>query len=159
RNFEILMRNRLTLAILVGCPLAVIAMFAVLFRPGAFRIDHPNPTSTLMILFWVSFSAFFFGLTYGLLEISTEMPIFRRERLVNLRILPYVLSKVAVLLPVLCTVLAVELVTLRLFDRLPAGGLDVYGPVFVSVLLCGCSAMAMGLLASASVSDPVQATL
>jgi hypothetical protein len=37
--------------------------------------------------------------------------------------------------------------------------MDVYGPVFISVLLCGCSAMAMGLLASASVSDPVQATL
>ena len=35
RTFEILVRNHLTLAILVGSPALVVAMFAILFRPGA----------------------------------------------------------------------------------------------------------------------------
>src|SRR6516225_8099167 len=36
RNAEILVRNRLTLAILLGSPVLVTAMMAVLFQPGAF---------------------------------------------------------------------------------------------------------------------------
>ena len=33
-----------------------------------------------MILFWVAFGGFFFGLTYGLLQICTEFAVLRRER-------------------------------------------------------------------------------
>jgi ABC-type multidrug transport system ATPase subunit len=69
RNFEILTRNTLTLAILVGAPVLIIAMFAILFRPGAFDLADPSPGASIMILFWVAFGSFFFGLTYGLLQI------------------------------------------------------------------------------------------
>ncbi|MBM0202238.1 ABC transporter ATP-binding protein [Micromonospora sp. STR1s_5] len=41
RNTEIVARNRLTLAILLGSPLLVLGMFALLFRPGAF--ERPDP--------------------------------------------------------------------------------------------------------------------
>ena len=54
-----------------------------------------------MIGFWVVFAAFFFGLTYGLLQICTERTILRRERLVGLRLGAYVASKVTVLVPFL----------------------------------------------------------
>ena len=94
RTLEILVRNRLTLAILVGSPALVVAMFAVLFRPGAFDFQDPSPSSMVMIGFWVVFAAFFFGLTYGLLQICTERTILRRERLVGLRPGAYVASKV-----------------------------------------------------------------
>ena len=60
-------------------------MFAVLFRPGAFDSTDPSPSSMVMIGFWVVFGAFFFGLTYGLLQIVTERTILRREHLVGLR--------------------------------------------------------------------------
>src|SRR6266545_2550356 len=116
RNAEILVRNRLTLAIVLGSPLLVVAMLAVLFQPGAFDFAHPSPSATVMILFWVAFGGFFFGLTYGLLQICTELPIVRRERLVNLRIVPYVLSKVAVLMPLLLLVIVVMLGILRAAD-------------------------------------------
>jgi ABC-type multidrug transport system ATPase subunit len=159
RTFETLLHNRLTLAILVGSPLMVISMFAVLFRPGAFDPASPSPSATLMILFWVAFAPFFFGLTYGLLMICTEVPIFRRERLVNLCIAPYVAAKVTVLFPVLTVVVVLMVCVLRLFDRLPAGGLDLYGPLTVTLLLEGLAAIALGLLASAAVTRPEQATL
>ncbi len=101
RTLETLVRNPVTLAILLGSPALVVAMFAVLFRPGAFAFDDPSPSSMVMIGFWIVFAAFFFGLTYGLLQICTEQTILRRERLVGLRLGAYVMSKVTVLVPFL----------------------------------------------------------
>ena len=101
RTLETLVRNRLTLAILVGSPALVVGMFAILFRPGAFDFQDPSPSSMVMIGFWVVFAAFFFGLTYGLLQICTERTILRRERLVGLRLGAYVASKVTILVPFL----------------------------------------------------------
>jgi ABC-type multidrug transport system ATPase subunit len=159
RNAEILVRNRLTLAIVLGSPLLVVAMLAVLFQPGAFDLANPSPSATVMILFWVAFGGFFFGLTYGLLQICTELPIVRRERLVNLRIVPYVLSKVAVLMPLLLLVIVVMLGILRAADRLPAVGFSTYGSLAITLVLAASAALALGLLASAAVTDPTQATL
>ena len=102
-----MVHNRLTLAILIGSPALVVGMFAILFRPGAFDIGHPSPSSMVMIGFWIVFAAFFFGLTYGLLQIVGEMAVFRRERFAGLNIGAYVLAKVAVLTPVLAVMPAV----------------------------------------------------
>src|SRR5262249_15017819 len=55
RTFDTIVRNRLTLAILVGSPALVVGMFAILFRPGAFDVHHPSPSSMVMIGFWVVF--------------------------------------------------------------------------------------------------------
>ena len=135
RNVEILVRNRLTLAIVLGSPVLVVAMLAVLFQPGAFDFADPSPSATLQILFWVAFGGFFFGLTYGLLQIATELPIVRRERLVNLGIVPYVLSKVTVLMPLLLLVNVLMLGVLRATDRMPAAGFGTYTSLTVTLLL------------------------
>jgi hypothetical protein len=51
RNAGILARNRLALAILIGSPILVLAMFRDLFRPHAFGPGRPSPEATVMILF------------------------------------------------------------------------------------------------------------
>jgi ABC-type multidrug transport system ATPase subunit len=159
RTADTLIRNRLTLAILLGSPAMVVAMFAVLFRSGAFAFVHPNPSAVIMIVFWIAFGGFFFGLTYGLLQICTEMPIVRRERLVGLRLGAYLLSKVAVLLPFLVLVDLLMLGVLRLLDRLPALSWSTFGSLAVTLLLDAVAALALGLLTSAAVTNPSQATL
>ncbi|MFI7661362.1 ATP-binding cassette domain-containing protein [Micromonospora parva] len=159
RNAEIVARNRLTLAILLGSPLMVLGMFALLFKPGAFEPSSPSPTVTVMILFWIAFGGFFFGLTYGLLQICTELPILRRERLAGVRLAPYLLAKVAVLLPLLALVDLALLGVLRGMDRLPpVGGAD-FAALYATLLLSSAAALALGLLCSAAVSDAAQATL
>ena len=157
RNAEIVARSRLTLAILIGSPILVLAMFVVLFRPHAFGPGQPSPEATVMILFWVAFGGFFFGLTYGLLQICSEFAVLRRERFVGLRAGPYVLAKVAVLLPLLAVVDAAFLVVLRALGRLPASG--DYAAVFGTLVLSSAAALGLGLLISAAVSEPAQATL
>ncbi|MEU9211875.1 ATP-binding cassette domain-containing protein [Streptomyces sp. NPDC048415] len=159
RGTALLLHNRLSVAVLAGSPVMIVAMFAVLFRAGAFDRSAPDPGSTAMIMFWIAFGAFFFGLTYGLLQICTELPVLRREWLAGLRIGPYVASKLTTMLPVLAVADTLLLVVLRAVDRLPTAGWGTYGSLFVSSVLASTAALALGLLASAAVSEPGQATL
>jgi len=159
RSLDILWRNRLTLAILVGAPLAILAMFLMLFHSGAFDPARPSPATTVMILFWIAFGVFFFGLTYGLLQICTELPILRREVFTGLRVVPYIGSKMAVLLPLLALVDLLLLVVLRVLRRLPALPAGDFASVYLTALLTSVCALALGLLCSAAVSDVTQVGL
>ena len=159
RNADVLLRNRLTLAILLGSPVLVTAMMSMLFQPGAFERHGVADVSPAQIVFWVAFAGFFFGLTYGLLQIVGELAIFRREYRSGLSAGAYVAAKISVLVPVLAVVAAILLGVLRALDRLPAAGWDVYASLLVTLLVEAVSALALGLLASAAVSNAAQAAL
>ena len=159
RNVDVLVRNRLTLAVLLGSPVLVTAMMATLFKRGAFDPGGAAGVGPAQIVFWIAFDGFFFGLTYGLLQIVGEMAVFRRERLAGLSVGAYVASKITALLPVLAGVSAVLLGVLRVLGRLPAAGWDVYAFLFVTIVIEATSALALGLLASAAVSNAAQAAL
>jgi hypothetical protein len=159
RSLDLLTRSKLTLAILLGSPLVIILMFLMMFRPGAFDFADPSPNTSMMIVFWIAFGGFFFGLTYGLSQICDEVPILRRERIVGLRIVPYLASKFTVLLPILAAVDAALLAALSATDRLPALGAADWSRLFVTLLLASGCALTLGLLGSAAVSSPSQATL
>jgi ABC-type multidrug transport system ATPase subunit len=159
RNIDVLFRNRLTLAILLGSPVLVTAMMATLFKRGAFDPGSAAGVGPAQIVFWIAFDGFFFGLTYGLLQIVGELAVFRRERLAGLSVGAYVASKVTALLPVLAGVSAVLLVVLRALGRLPAVGWDVYALLFATIVIEATSALALGLFASAAVSNAAQAAL
>lgn len=159
RSIDVLRRNRLTLAITFGSPALVVAMFLVLFEPGAFDRVDPDPTAAVMIAFWTAFAGFFFGLTYGLLQICTEMSILRRERFVGLGVGPYLFAKLTVLVPVLVVVVGTMLGVLGATDRLPALSMQDTATLALTVLLDAVAAVALGLLASAAVAEPAHATL
>jgi hypothetical protein len=158
-DLDILRRNRLTLAIMLGAPVLVIAMFTMLFRPGALESETPNAAAAISTTYWMAFAAFFFGLTYGLLQVCTELTILRGETFVGLRVGPYIAAKIAVLTPVLAAVNITMLGVLRGLDRLPSLDAATYGRITVTLVLTSVAALALGLLASAAVADPAQATL
>ncbi|MGW2230223.1 ATP-binding cassette domain-containing protein [Streptomyces formicae] len=159
RDLRLLRHDRLTAAITIGSPLVIIAMFALLFRPGVFDPGHPSPAASAMVLFWIAFGAFFFGLAYGLPQICGELAVVRRERRTVLRLWPYLLAKLTVLGPVLLLADALLLVVLRALDRLPAAELSVHASLFVTTALASFAALALGLCCSALVSEPSQAAL
>jgi hypothetical protein len=147
------------MAILLGSPVAVVLMFLMLFRARAFSFAHPSPSATVMVLFWIAFGVFFFGLIYGLLQICAEVPVLRREVRAGLGVVPYVVSKAAVLLPLLALADLLLLGVLRGLDRLPALPWSRFGALYVTVLLASAGALGLGLLCSAAVADATQATL
>jgi ABC-type multidrug transport system permease subunit len=83
--------------------------------------------------------------------------VLRRERFAGVGAAAYVLAKVAVLLPLLAFVDLLFLVVLRVLGRLPAAG--DYGATFLTLLLSSAAALGLGLLISAAVSEPAQATV
>jgi ABC-2 type transporter len=159
RNVEVLVHNRLTLAIMLGAPALVIAMFVTLYRPGAYELEKGDPLAAVAITYWLAFAAFFFGLTYGLLQICTEIAVVRRERNVGLGLGAYLLAKVTVLVPVLVVVNAAMVIALRATDRLPDLDAKTMTALVALLVLDAVAALAAGLLASAAVTDPSHATL
>jgi ABC-type multidrug transport system ATPase subunit len=159
RSLDILVRGRLTVAILLGSPVMILLMFVVLFPPDAFSPAHPGPNVALMTTFWIAFAGFFFGLSYGLPQICAELAILRREHHVGVGLGPYVLSKLAVLLPLLAVVDAVTLAVLRVLHRLPATSAAQTWSLFATLVLASAAALALGLLTSAAVTGPSQAVV
>ena len=156
RNIELMARNRMNLAIMAGSPVLIVAMFAVLFRSGTFGSDG---ASTVGVAFWMAFAGFFFGLTFGLLQICTEIAVVRRERFVAIDIGPYLTAKLVVLLPFLLFVNGLLAGTLLALDRLEVtGGADVASLLLV-LLVDSFAGLTLGLLASAAVSNTAQAAL
>jgi ABC transport system ATP-binding/permease protein len=143
---------------LLAQPVIISILVLILFRTNAFDLDVENPSASVSILFFLAFAAFQFGLFDGIQEIVKEIAIFRRERMVNLAILPYVLSKVVILAPILIFSEIVMVVVLLLFGRLPAFSVAVYGPLMVTLLLTAFASVALGLCASAAVSTNDQAS-
>ena len=154
-----LVRNKLTLAILLGSPVFVIAMKVVLFGRGAFDATQPSAMPAIQTIFWLSFSSFFFGVTYGLLQIVGEFAIFRRESFAGLSPVAYVAAKLAVLAPMLAMVNLAMLVAFRIFGRLPAVPFPTWVALGGTLTLVSMAAVGLGLLASAAVRNPAQATL
>jgi hypothetical protein len=112
-----------------------------------------------MEAYWLAFAGFFFGLTYGLLQICTEVPILRREHQSGVSDVAYLASKIALLAPVLLLVNGVMLGVLRILDRLPDLDARTWASLFVTLAVNSVVALFLGLLASATVTSVAQAAL
>jgi ABC-type multidrug transport system ATPase subunit/pSer/pThr/pTyr-binding forkhead associated (FHA) protein len=102
------------------------------------------------ILFIMAFAAVMFGCINGAREIVKEAPIYRRERAVNLGIVPYMFSKIAVL-GVLCLLQSLVLVLMVNLKApfhqgifLPVG-LEIY----ITMALTSLAGLMVGLTVSA----------
>ncbi len=156
RTWDLLLHSRTSVVSLLAPPLLITLLLA-LFRSGAFG-DTPNPTIALQTLLFFGYGALFFGLTAGLQEITKELAIFRRERTVNLGIVPYLASKLAVLTPImLCNTLILTGILL-LTGRLPTAAWAIYGRFLPSLGLNALVGLSLGLLISAAVPTSEVAT-
>jgi ABC-type multidrug transport system ATPase subunit/alpha-tubulin suppressor-like RCC1 family protein/CRP-like cAMP-binding protein len=157
RSRDLYLKNPKSLPSLIMPPVLFTLLALTLFRPDAFGAA-PKSAAALQILFLIAFSAFIFGLLFGVQTIVSEFAIFQRERMVNLGIVPYVLSKLTFLAPLLTVMLIFMIAVLRLTGRLPDSGLDIYWQLALTIVLTGVVGLSLALLTSAIVSDPQQAT-
>jgi ABC-type multidrug transport system ATPase subunit/pSer/pThr/pTyr-binding forkhead associated (FHA) protein len=104
------------------------------------------------VLFMLATVSVWFGIINAAREIVKEQPIYRRERLVNLRIGPYLSSKVTVLSMLTFVQTAVLLGIVALKVRFPSETGLLMPPLaetFVTLLLTSLAGMALGLVISA----------
>ena len=116
-------------------------------------------SSAQILLFMLSFAAVLFGTINGYREIVKEAPIYRRERTVNLGIMPYMFSKLGVL-GVLSILQSSILLLITVFmEPLHQGVfLPVALEVLITFVLASLGGLALGLAISAVSSNSDSAT-
>jgi hypothetical protein len=101
-------------------------------------------------LFLIGFVAILIGILNAIREIVKEGPIYRRERTVNLGIVPYLLSKVLVLGALAILESGVLILILNAFEPLHQGVfLPVLLETYISLALTALAGIMVGLLVSA----------
>ncbi|MCA1666131.1 MAG: FHA domain-containing protein [Thermomicrobia bacterium] len=170
RNLAILLLQAPIIALLLGMTYGR-KVFTVLLQTNALGQPsgvswRPGPASTLTTL--VVIVALWFGVSNSAREIVKEASIFRRERMVNLRLGPYLASKFVVLMA-LC--LIQNLILLGVLELLspyrlqkpiqfppylePIGGSWI--KTYVTMIVVSLAGIALGLMLSAFVANPDRA--
>ncbi len=161
RNVTILLRDRSSLTLMLAVPVGVGALSIVLsFVMGRYSYAYVGgkPASAGITLFLLSLFALLVGGMSQMREFVKEADIYRRERLVNLRILPYVTSKVWVALLLAFWHALAYTVLQYISFKMPGGPLE-FGEVYLTLVLAVISGMMLGLLASALSPNAASAPL
>lgn len=147
RYVDLLLSDRINLLVLLlQAPLIALVVGAVFDTSGDL---HRRASAESQIAFVLVLSAIWFGCINSAREIVKELPVYLRERSVNVTLPAYLLSKVLPL-SALC------LVQVASFLAIVTAMLDLTGPFLdrlLTLFLSGFAATAMGLAVSAFVNS------
>lgn len=161
RYSELLVRDRVNLGVLIaqapiiGFILGFVGghdVFGVNPPPGS---PPPTPTTAREVLFMLAIAAVWLGTSNSAREITKETPIYMREHLVNVRVFPYVMSKVAVLaaLCLLQSLLLGGIVMVMVGSPAKGAILPAVPEILLTIFLTTLTGLGMGLLVSAVASN------
>jgi ABC-type multidrug transport system ATPase subunit/pSer/pThr/pTyr-binding forkhead associated (FHA) protein len=148
RSLAILTRDRASLALMLAIAPLIGLLDFVTWQRNLFDVRDGNAGQVLTMLFLAALIAILVGGVAAMREIVKEIEIYRRERMVGLRIAPYLLSKVWIGVLLALYQAAVFVLTKKLAMEVP-GGSEVVVGMYISLVLGTLSGMAMGLLVSA----------
>lgn len=161
RNLKILTRDRFGLILmLAAAPLISLldVILSLVLGSDPFNPLDGSMTNVIITLFLLTIYGVMVGGIAQMREIVKEQDIYKRERLVNLKIIPYVLSKVWVAALLALYQSAVYVVVHYLVFDMPGGMLD-FLMVYVTMALATMAGMMLGLFASALAPNPNTAPL
>jgi ABC transport system ATP-binding/permease protein len=152
RYWEVLVRDKFNLFILfIQAPIVAFLTFLVM------DADQPRD----FVYFVLSLVSVWFGTSVAAREIIRERPVYNRERMVNLGLLPYVGSKLFILgiiVGIQCLLLFLPLKFFDVIRLMPMPG-ELGGiPQFWTMLLTAGVGIALGLFISATVKTSEMAT-
>ncbi len=143
--------------------------FVLLLAARRGALQNVISSNGRLVLFLLAVVAVWFGVLNSVREITKEARIFRRERLANLRISSYLLSKVGVLagLCFIQSLVLVLVITLKVdfsaavsaltddgfVEVIRSPPLGLWGATFVTVFLTSLTGVGLGLLISTLVSN------
>ena len=169
RYFELVARDKVLLTVLlavmplVGALLAAIAQPSALVGDSASRIAqivsdkglYSIAGQTQTVLMMMALAAVLIGLFAASFELVRERAIYRRERMINLRLFAYIGSKVTVLVAFAALQCLALIVVIALRVQFPATGIFLPGPleIYMTLLLAAIAGIALGLFISAMVAS------
>jgi ABC transport system ATP-binding/permease protein len=163
RYFNLIVRDKVNLAIaLVTAPIGIsLINFALRDKDPFILGDKPDlglPGLALQVLFVFTCASLWVGLSSSIQEVVKESAIYLRERLVSLRILSYLGSKVAVLaaLAVVQTILIFLTINLS-FKSNPSDLINFSLGMMITTFLTLMASFSLGLLVSSAAANNSQA--
>jgi ABC transport system ATP-binding/permease protein len=161
RNVTILLRDRSALVLMLAVPVGVGLLQLVLalaMGKNIFMYNGGSPSDAQTVMFLLSLDVLLVGGMSQMREFVKEKDIYRRERLVNLRIFPYVTSKIWLAFALaFWHALAYTALTYIAF-KMPGTILD-FAEIYVTLWVAVVSGMMLGLLASALSPNAASAPL
>ena len=155
RYLDLTLQDRRNLLILLLQAPLIGLLLLLVARPdaltGALGADLLQRGEAKKVLFMLATVSVWFGIINSAREIVKETAIYQRERLVNLRIGPYILSKVVVLslLVLVQTILILGVVAVRVSFPGEVGLLlPPFIETFITLLLTSLAGMSLGLVIS-----------
>ena len=169
RYLELIRHDRLTLTVLLAV-MPVIGLLLLLITNGAALTGNSAEEISLILdtdglysiatqgqtlLFMMALSANLLGVFAASFEIIKEQVIYRRERMVNLGVLPYFASKFAVLGTFMVLQCLLLLIVLAVSIRYPGGGAIIWAPLefYFTLVFTALAGVALGLFISALASS------
>ncbi|MBN1179403.1 MAG: FHA domain-containing protein [Anaerolineae bacterium] len=176
RYMDLVVRDRLLLTILLAVMPVIALLLAIIAEPnwlvgnsladierqlaGALAAGESSATYAVVgasqtLLFMLALAAVLLGLFASAYEVVKERPVFMRERMINVRLFPYLGSKVTVLGGFALLQCLLLLFVLSWKVDLPRAGVLVAAPVemYVSLVLGALAATMLGLFVSALVPN------
>lgn len=151
RHLKILGKDRFSLTLMLAAsPLMGLmsVLLAVVSGNNPFDFDVGGMNNIAISLFLLTIYGVMIGGLSQMREIVKEAEIYKRERLVNLKILPYVLSKVWVAAALALYQAATYMIIHYLAFDMPGGVLE-FVLMYVSLTLATLAGMMLGLFSSA----------
>jgi hypothetical protein len=169
RYFELVVRDKVLLTVLlavmplVGLLLTAIAQPSALVGDSAQRIAQIVSDSNAysiagqaqVVLMMMALAAIFMGLFAASFELVRERAIYRRERMVNLRLGAYLSSKFVVLMGFAALQVMALIVVVAFRVQFPLAGVLLPGPLemYITLLLASAAGICFGLFVSALVAS------
>ena len=94
RNLNVLIRDKVSLILMLLMAPLIGALDFVFWKPNLFAASGGDATKAVINLFLAAVICFLVGALASMREIVKETDIYRRERMVTLKVLPYIVSKV-----------------------------------------------------------------
>jgi hypothetical protein len=150
RYLAVTLQDRRNVALLLAQAPIIALLLGLVFRPKKFDLLPNGPFDERTLGFLLVISAIWFGCINAAREIVKELPIYLRERAVNLNLGSYLSSKIAIL-SLLCTAQCALLFGIT--RAIVTGFQPNIGTMTVSLLLTSVAGMLMGLVVSALVQS------
>ncbi len=148
RNVAILRQDMGTFALILLTPILLGMLDFIAWKRDIFNTDTGDAAQSMTMLFVSALIAVLIGELTTMRDLVKEVEVYRRERMVGLKLLPYIASKVVLALIFAAYQGAVFLLVKKLAVDIP-GGWDVVGQMYITFALATFGGMVMGLLVSA----------
>jgi len=148
RNLAILIQDKAGLFLMLAVAPTLGLLDFVTWKRDLFSLETGDAGQAITMLFVTALIAVMVGSLATMREIVKENDIYRRERMIGLQIIPYILSKVWVGILLALYQAGVFLLFKKLAIDLP-GGTEALTGMYVTLFLASIAGMMMGLFVSA----------